>query len=271
MGQDKDYIHGYSVKEQSRLLEQARQLEKYIYPDIDMKGVHHLLEVGCGVGGQTEILLRRFPHIKITSVDISEKQLEVARHHLSSYVQEGRVEFVQADATKLKGLEGKSFDGAFICWFLEHAADPRAVLLRLRKVLKPEAPLWMTEVNNASFFMDPYSPNILRYWFEMNDYQWSIKGHPFIGLQLGNYLLESGYHKIRTDLRSFYFDSRDPEERNQFMKSFLSLLKSSSDNLIKDGRVSPELIQNLDHDLDEVFSAKHSVIQYGWVRAQALA
>ncbi len=268
---NQNYIHGYDISEQKRLLEQARQLEEYIYTDIDMKDIHTLLEVGCGVGAQTEILLKRFPHIQLTSIDISEKQLETAQSRLKPYIDQGRVQFIQLNAVELHKLGESKFDGAFICWFLEHISDPCAALLNLRKVLKEEAPLWITEVNNASFFMDPYSPHILRYWFEMNDYLWSTKGHPFIGLQLGNYLLESGYHNIKTDLRNFYFDSRAPEDRNEFMKAFLKLLKSASHKLIQDGRVSKELVEKMDLDLDQVFKAKHSVIKYGWVRAQALA
>ena len=265
------YIHGYDMTEQERLIEQARHLEPYLYAGIDMSGVSELLEVGCGVGAQTEILLKRFPYIKITSIDISEKQLDVARTNLKSYVDEGRVEFIQTNAAELEGLEVGKFDGAFICWFLEHVLDPRSVLLRLRKVLKPKSIVWMIEVNNASFFIDPYSPNILKYWFEMNDYQWAIQGHPFIGLQLGNYLLESGYHNIETDLRNFYFDSRNPQERNLFMKVFLKLLKSASKNLIDDGRVSAEFVESMDQELDQVFKAKHSVIQSGWVWGKAFS
>lgn len=267
----REYIHGYDISEQKRLLEQARNLEKYVYADMDLSGIHELLEVGCGVGAQTEIILERFPHIRVTSIDISEKQLNAACSRLQPYMREGRVNFIRDDANQLKNIEMGKFDGAFICWFLEHVPEPRDVLLRLRKVLKPESPVWMTEVNNSSFFMDPYSPNILRYWFEMNDYQWTIKGHPFIGLQLGNYLLESGYHDIKTDLKNFYFDSRRPQERNVFMKSFLSLLKSASENLIREGRVSAELVEGMDQELDRIFKAKHSVIQYGWVRGRALS
>ena len=262
------YIHGYDALEQNRLVEQALRLEKYIYPGIDMSEVSELVELGCGVGAQTEILLRKFPHIRVTAIDVSKKQLDVAHTRLASYIDEKRVELVQTDGMELN-LEGQRFDGGFICWFLEHTLDPRAVLLKLRKVLKPDSPVWLTEVNNSSFFIDPYSPNILKYWFEMNDYQWEIRGHPFVGLQLGNYLLESGYHDIKIDLRSFYFDSRHPQERNIFMKSFLSLLKSASERLIEAKRVSPELIEKMDHDLDVVFKVKHSLIQAGWVRGFA--
>jgi len=38
-----------------------------------------ILEVGCGVGAQTEILLRRFPKTHVTGIDLNDKQLEAAK------------------------------------------------------------------------------------------------------------------------------------------------------------------------------------------------
>lgn len=267
----REYVHGYSQDEQQRLVDQAKQLERYIYMDVDFSDVTELLEVGCGVGAQTEILLRRYPHLKITSVDISEIQIKTAKERLQDFVNEGRVKFVQADASKLEELGKKDFDAAFVCWFLEHVPSPKDILSAVRRCLKPEAQICITEVDNSSFFVDPYSPNILKYWFEMNDYQWTIKGHPFIGLQLGNYLLESGYHDINTDLRNFFFDSRHPQQRNAFFKQFLKLIMSASDNLIKDGRITEDLIVEMDKEIERAFASNNSVIMYGWVRAVAKA
>lgn len=54
------YLHGFSATEQARLLKQARLLETTLFNQIDYSGARRLLEVGSGVGAQTEILLRRF-------------------------------------------------------------------------------------------------------------------------------------------------------------------------------------------------------------------
>ncbi|MBK7845898.1 MAG: hypothetical protein IPJ71_19865 [Bdellovibrionales bacterium] len=50
-------------------------------------------------------------------------------------------------------------------------------------------------MNNSSFFVDPYSPAILRYWIEFNDYQWSIKGH-YVGGSDGKSFDASGYKNL---------------------------------------------------------------------------
>lgn len=76
------YLHGCSATEQARLLKQARLLEATLFNQLEYSGARGLLEVGSGVGAQTEILLRRFPGLHVTGVDLSEAQLVAARAHL---------------------------------------------------------------------------------------------------------------------------------------------------------------------------------------------
>ena len=49
------YLHGFSSEEQDRLRRQARFGEHTIYQDVNFSRVKNLLEVGCGVGAQSEI------------------------------------------------------------------------------------------------------------------------------------------------------------------------------------------------------------------------
>src|SRR5437016_4594786 len=128
------YLHGYTKKEQQRLIDQAEFLEPYIYAGIDLEFKKNLLEVGCGVGAQTKILLRRFPKIQITGVDLSQAQLQTAKDYLKSEIKNKRVKLFQQNAEQLNLPE--KFDAAFICWFLEHVPDPLKVLQRVKKHLK---------------------------------------------------------------------------------------------------------------------------------------
>ena len=116
------YLHGYSKDEQDRLYEQARFLEPMVYENVDFSGVTKLIEVGCGVGAQTEILLERFPHLHIHGVDAAPEQIKRAKERLAKPIKEKRVELVVADALKLP-YGDNSFDGAFVCFFLEHVGS----------------------------------------------------------------------------------------------------------------------------------------------------
>ena len=77
------YLHGYSNTEQERLVLQADILSEYMYPNFDFSGVKTLLELGCGSGGQTQQMLKRYPYLKITGVDISSEQMKQAEQNFS--------------------------------------------------------------------------------------------------------------------------------------------------------------------------------------------
>jgi ubiquinone/menaquinone biosynthesis C-methylase UbiE len=210
------YLHGYSSKEQDRLYKQADFLEPWIYEHVGFGRAKKLLEVGCGVGAQTAILLRRFPHLKITGVDLSDKQIALAKRHLAKQIRAGAASVSVGDATKLC-FEDSFFDGAFICWLLEHVPDPVAVLRETLRCLKPGATIYCTEVQNSTLFLEPYSPATIKYWFEYNDQQWNMKGDPFVGAKLGNLLLAAGFQNIETSMITFHFDSRSPKQRAEFI------------------------------------------------------
>lgn len=265
---DTKYLHGFDRKEQERLLHQARFLEPYVYAGVDLEYRENLLEVGCGVGAQTDILCRRFPDLKITGVDLSDKQLAMAKRHLRPQIQDKRVRLFRQDAQKLD-LRKKDFDAAFLCWFLEHVPDPLKVLKRVRRHLKPGAKIYCSEVFNQTLFMEPYSPAYLKYWFEFNDYQWTIKGHPFVGARLGNLLLEAGFTDIQTEVRPFHFDSREPERRAAFTEYFYQILLSAEKGLLESGRISPETLKQMKKEVEAVKRAKDAVFFYAFMRATA--
>lgn len=111
-----EYLHGFERKEQERLIHQAKFLEPYVYAGIDLEFQKELLEVGCGVGAQTKILTRRFPDLKITGVDLSEKQLSMAKSHLKEEIKDKRVTLLQGDAQELS-LKRKTTTAFFFVGF----------------------------------------------------------------------------------------------------------------------------------------------------------
>ncbi len=262
------YLHGFDRIEQQRLIDQAQFLEPYVYSGIDLEFKEHLLEVGCGVGAQSKILLRRFPHLKIDALDISPAQIEVAKKYLKKEVKEKRISLHQRDAQTFS-LKGPKRDAAFLCWFLEHVPDPLKVLKRVKAHLKPGAKIYCSEVFNQTLFVQPYSPEFLKYWFEFNDLQWSIGGHPFVGGSLGHYLKQAGFTDIQTEVRSFHFDSREPERRKMFVDYFYQILLSAKEVLIKEGRVSEEMVRRINKEVEKVKKSHESIFFYAWMRATA--
>jgi len=103
------YIHTFSAEEQARLVAQAAFLEPYIFPTIDLDGCARVLEVGCGVGAELQILNRRFPQARLTGLDLSETQLAKARKLLRAELASGSVELREGSAYELPFADA-SFD-----------------------------------------------------------------------------------------------------------------------------------------------------------------
>lgn len=263
-----EYLHGFDPKEQKRLLHQARFLEPYIYRGINLEFCKNLLEVGCGVGAQTQILCRRFPDLKVTGVDLSGAQLAVAKKILKDQITSKRVSLKKQNAMNL-ALPKKDYDAAFLCWFLEHVPDPLAALKKVRRHLKKGSKIYCTEVFNQTLFMEPYSPAYLKYWFEFNDLQYEIKGHPFVGAQLGHLLKEAGFTDVHTEIRPLHFDSREPEKRAAFTEYFYQILVSAEPALLKAGRVDRKLIEKIRKEVEVVKHARDAVFFYAFMRATA--
>ena len=259
-----DYLHGFSQKEQERLVKQAQFLEDSIYKNIDFTQCANLLELGCGVGAQTEILLRRFPRLKITSIDASQTQLEKARERVT----DPRVTFKIEDAKKLTFSPG-SFDGIFVCWLLEHVPKPIEVLREANRVLKSGGKIYCSEVLNASLYLHPYSPATLRYWFAYSDHQWTIVGDPFVGAKLGNLLLGSGYSKIDVQPIVFHYDNHTPKQRSEMFQYWSDLLLSGTDALVAAGKVDMDGVLAMKAELETLKSAPDSVFFYSAIQASA--
>lgn len=265
-----DYLHGYSSGEQDRLYRQARFLEESVYDHIDFSKAGKVIEVACGVGAQTEILLKRFPKLFVQGIDASKAQIGRARQHLKKPIKQGRVALDVGDARKLP-YESSAFDGAFVCWFLEHLGEPIPVLKEIRRVLKPGGLIYCSEVLNATFYVHPYSPATLQYWFAYNDQQWMMKGDPFVGAKLANYLLDAGYQNVSTEVKISHFDNRMPKKRAEAIEEWTALLLSGAPRLIKAKRTTVREVKQMKEELTRLKDDPDSVFFNSWVQAKAQA
>jgi ubiquinone/menaquinone biosynthesis C-methylase UbiE len=267
----KGYLHGYSETERERLHRQARFLEPAVHDRLPFRRRRKLLEVGSGVGAQTEILLRHFPELHVTGVELNDAQIAEAKRFLATVPwASGRYEIVKADATRLE-YQPETFDAAFLCWILEHVSDPARVLGEVRRVLMSGAPIVCNEVLNATFFLEPYSPNTMRYWMAFNDHQLSIGGDPFVGAKLGNLLQSIGFRDVQTEVKTFHLDNRAPGERAEFLSFWTDLLLSGAPSLIAADQISQDVVDGMTEELARVGRDPNSVFFYSFIQARARA
>lgn len=265
-----DYIHGFSDEEQNRLYEQAKILEPHVFPYVDFSLNSSILELGCGVGAQTEILLRRFPTCRFTSVDRSERQLERARLKFSNNAQRARVNFELGDAKALHFSDGL-FDGAFLCWVLEHISNPEQVLQEARRVLKPGARIVSIEVINNSLVLYPAMQVYQKYWNAMNSSQQQMGGDPHIGMRLGNLLHQAGFTNIRMRPHVFSFDQRDRVRFLEFVNYWQKLSLSSAPQMIDLGEISVGDLENVNREFEILKLSKDASFFYVCMIAEACA
>ncbi|CAN5690258.1 hypothetical protein BH10BDE1_BH10BDE1_01220 [soil metagenome] len=264
------YIHGFDKVEQDRLFQQARIHEDVIFSRIHFEKCQNLLEIGSGVGAQTNILLERYPDLQIQCLDASPAQADRARQALKNEVDSGRVKIDVGDAMHLPFKEN-SFDGAFVCWLLEHVQHPVDVLREAQRVLKSGGIIYCNEVFNSTFYVHPYSPATLKFWMEFNDYQWSLKGDPFVGGKLANYLMAAGFQNVTTTVLTHQYDNRTPKKRAAFLDYWVNLLLSGSENLVSTGRVTRDTVQEMQNEMTAMKKDPNSVIFYSWILARAEA
>jgi SAM-dependent methyltransferase len=265
------YLHGYSEVERERLHFQARFLEPMVHDRLPYRRRRKLLEVGSGVGAQTEILLRHFPDLHVTGVELNDDQIAEARRFLATVPWAGdRWKVEKGDATMLE-FPAETFDAAFLCWVLEHVGDPARVLSEVRRILIPGSPIVCNEVLNATFFIDPYSPDTLRYWTAFNEQQIDSGGDPFIGAKLGNLLMSVGLRDVQTEVKTFHLDNRSPGERAEFLAYWTDLLLSGAPQLLEANRVTTDVVDGMRKELARVARDPNSVFFYSFIQARARA
>ena len=88
---------------------------------LPLEGGELVLDVGCGTGRLTELLLARLPRGRVVAVDQSTNMLDAARAFLQDRFGP-RVTFVQADASALPfpGVADAIFSTATFHWVLDH-------------------------------------------------------------------------------------------------------------------------------------------------------
>ena len=260
-GKKKGYIHGYSKAEQERLSAQSKFLESMVFAGVDFSQTARVLEIGCGVGAQTQILLRRFPKIFVQGVDVSPAQISRARENLARPIAQGRADVRVADGERLPFADA-SFDGAFFCWVLEHLQKPQAVLKELRRVLKSGARIFGIEVQNESLYLYPECPAVAAYWKEYNDAQRAVGGDPCVGAKTGNLLRQAGFKDVQVSAWTRHYDQRDRAAYKRMIDYWQRLLLSVAPQLLAAGRVDQKLIRAVKREHARLKSHPQGVFFY---------
>lgn len=104
-----------------------------------------VLEIGCGRGIGTEIILSRFGAGRVDAFDLDPDMVERARRRLARFGE--RVRLSQGDATVI-AAEDSTYDAVFDFGIIHHVPDWRKAVREVSRVLRPGGRFFFEEVTS---------------------------------------------------------------------------------------------------------------------------
>jgi len=227
-----------------------------------------VLEAGCGVGAQTVALATSSPKALISSIDVSETTVAEARKAIAAAGIKN-VTLRQADIFHLP-FPPESFDHVFVCFVLEHLAQPVEALRALKQVLKPGATITVIEGDHGSAYFYPgsdYAREAIRCLVEL---QTRAGGNALIGRALYPLLKEAGFGEIQVSPRMVYVDSSKPSLVDGFTKkTFTAMIEGIRKPSLESGLMSEA---NFDKGIADLYRTAEAdgVFCYTFFKASAL-
>ncbi len=255
-----DYVHGYSERESVRLSDQANTLEELLHSDTKYPAGSKVLEAGCGIGAQTVILSRNSPQAKITSIDISNESLNLAKEHA---VRDGvtNVDFRVENIFDLP-FEDESFDHVFVCFVLEHLKEPVKALASLHRVLKKDGTITVIEGDHGSCFFHPETEAGVKAWNSLVEVQAKLGGDSLIGRQVYPLLKKAGFSDIRVSPRLVYSDFSRPHMEEGFVRrTIIPMVEGVRESAIEMGIIDAETFDKGIDDLHRT-AAEYGTFNY---------
>ena len=234
------YVHGYHLRENERLHDQAGALVDLLHRDTEYPAASLILEVGCGVGAQTVTLARRSPDARFIAIDVSAESLTQAKQKIDA-ANLTNVEFQEADIFSLPFPAG-SFDHVFVCFVLEHLSRPLEALTIMKDLLKPRGSITVIEGDHGSTYFHPDNAAAHAAIQALIKMQAKASGNALIGRQLYPLMVEAGFRDVRVSPRMVYVDASRPDLADAITrKTFTAMVEGVRERAITTGVIEREL------------------------------
>ena len=233
-----DYTMGFSEEMLESLRRHTAEASAgYLLPHL--RAGLRLLDAGCGPGTISVGLARAVAPGEMHGVDMEESQIDLARS-VAKMNGWDNARFHVGDVLALPFEDGY-FDVVHCHNVLMHIPDTAAVLAELRRVLKPGGVIGCREMICGSSFTHPDFGVTRRAWDMFEDLLSADDGHPQMGKDLKNHIVQAGFTNVRMTAS---FDIYDAPADIAFIYAFANkwfLSREIMDAAIKYGASTIEL------------------------------
>ncbi len=215
-----------------------------------------IVEPGSGPGFITEKILKRFPNVNITAVEIDPLLVDYARKYLSEKCLPNKYQVIQKSIMETD-LPENSYDFAITRLVLEHLPDPVKAVREIVRILKPGGKAIFVD-NDFEMHIMAY-PNVTDLRELYNSYcqaRYAEGGNPKIGRELPLILKESGLSNVDFEVICAHSEVIGDE---MFFKSEGLAIPSK---LVHDGFLSSKVLGRISVEWRNMIkSEKHSIVR----------
>ncbi|WP_336774457.1 malonyl-ACP O-methyltransferase BioC [Paenibacillus sp. MMO-58] len=214
-----------------------------------------MLEIGCGTGQFTELLLNQWPHVSITALDLAPAMINTAEQRFKSR-QSANIRFLQADVEIwVVEAPSDSYDLIVSNACFQWLSHPRQTISHLKRLLR----------KGGSLVFTTFGPNTFHELHQAFDEVYHANGmepqrHGLSVLspnQWEEMLMEAGFSTI-------YCQQETQKETYASPRDFLQTIKlmgaSSSEAIQFDGLSPRKLFNEMYKVYEEKFSMKDGIV-----------
>ncbi|ACT00141.1 malonyl-ACP O-methyltransferase BioC [Paenibacillus sp. JDR-2] len=220
-----------------------------------------ILEIGCGTGQFTELLLNQWPHVSITALDLAPAMIHTAEQRFKSR-QSANIRFLQADV-EIWAVEAPSdsFDLIVSNACFQWLSHPRQTISHLKRFLREGGSLVFTTFGPNTFLElhQAFAEVYHAYGMEPQRHGLSVLSTN----QWEEVLAEAGFSTIycqQDTQKETYASPRD------FLRSIKSMGASHSEAIPIDGLSPRKLFNEMYKVYEEKFNMKDGIVAtYEWL------